>query len=376
MECEYYQKKICQSCDELPLGLTASALQKQARIQSMYPGLKVEPIVVVNDAKGSRNKAKLIVSGNLENPQIGFINQNQEFVAVTHCPLYHEDVHALILKIQKFIPAYQLTPYNLENKRGELKGLIIFRNPADGHIMVRFIMRSMEAFERVKKLYQLELLPDESIQVVTFNVQPEHKASLEGEKELILSSHKTLAIQFENITLRLGPKSFFQTNSDIAIRLYQTIGEQVKSLKLQHGLELYCGVGAIGLMCSRHLTTVTGVEISQEAVSFAKQAALENHITNAQFYAEDALVFYKNHHQNYDVVILNPPRRGIGAELTQLLKERRIPYIIYSSCNPESQKKDLMPLLNDYTIRYIQPFDMFPLTSHLENLIILAKNDI
>jgi 23S rRNA (uracil747-C5)-methyltransferase len=376
MECEYYQNKICQSCDELPLGLTASALQKQARIQSMYSGNTVQPIVVVDDAKASRNKAKLIVSGSLENAHIGFINHQQQFVAVSHCPLYHPEVHTLILKLQKLIPRYQLTPYNIESKKGELKGLIIFRNPVDGHIMLRFILRSMEAFERIKKLYLQELKNDQTMGVVSYNLQPEHKASLEGEKEIIISQQQTLAIQFENIKLRLGPKSFFQTNSAIAQRLYQTIGEQVQNLKLQHGLELYCGVGAIGLICSRYLISVTGVEISQEAVNFANQAALENAINNAQFYAEDALAFYRANHQKYDVVILNPPRRGLGVELTQLLKERKTPFIIYSSCNPESQKRDLDLLIDDYTIRYIQPFDMFPLTSHLENLIILAKKDI
>jgi len=331
---------------------------------------------MVTDASASRNKAKLIVSGTVEHPQIGFINHLQKFVSVTQCPLYHPDVHVLLLKLIPLITLYQLIPYNIEQKRGELKGLVIFRNPDDGQIMLRFIMRSREALERVKKMYIHVLTKDSAIGVVSYNLQPEHKAVLEGDEEIIISSKQTLSIDYSGISLEFGPKSFFQTNSEIAKRLYQTITDQIKTLNLQHGLELYCGVGAISLISSAHLQSMTGVEISQEAISFAKLAADKNKINNAQFFAEDALAFYRTHHENYDVVILNPPRRGIGMELSQLLLERKSPYIIYSSCNPESQKRDLETLLPYYTIRYIQPFDMFPLTSHLENLIILAKNDI
>jgi len=151
MHCEYFQNKICQSCDELPLGLATSAQQKQQRIQQMYPNISVAPIVMVTDASASRNKAKLIVSGTVEHPQIGFINHLQKFVSVTQCPLYHPDVHVLLLKLIPLITLYQLIPYNIEQKRGELKGLVIFRNPDDGQIMLRFIMRSREALERVKK---------------------------------------------------------------------------------------------------------------------------------------------------------------------------------------------------------------------------------
>ena len=217
--------------------------------------------------------------------------------------------------------------------------------------------------------------------VASINVQPEHKAVLEGEREIVLTEQSTLTMRLDvgaagpGLRLHLRPQSFFQTNTAVATELYATARRWVGDLELRRVWDLYSGVGGFAL----HLATgpeaqrlVTGVEISEEAVVGARRAARLADL-RADFVAGDAVTWATTTDEpRPDLLVVNPPRRGLGADLASWVEASGVPSVLYSSCHSGSLARDLaaMPA---YSIRRARVLDMFPQTTHHEVLMLLVR---
>jgi 23S rRNA (uracil1939-C5)-methyltransferase len=179
----------------------------------------------------------------------------------------------------------------------------------------------------------------------------------------------------EDIKFRISPKSFYQTNSKQAYRLYSVVRE-FADLKGDEVLyDLYTGTGTIGLFLSGRAKKVVGIEYVQEAIDDAKINAANNGITNSHFYAGDmkdmltGKFIEENGHP--DIVVLDPPRAGIHPDVAAVLLEAAPKRMVYVSCNPASQARDLAILSEKYEITAVRPVDMFPHTHHVENVVAL-----
>ena len=159
-----------------------------------------------------------------------------------------------------------LAPYDISARSGELKHVLVTESPA-GELMVRWVLRSTEAEARIRKHLPWLLEAVAGLRVVTLNVQPAHAALLEGEREVVLTAHGTLPMQVNGLILHLGPRSFFQTNTDVAASLYRAARAWVDELAPASVHDLYCGVGGFALHLAAPRRTVTGIEISPEAVA-------------------------------------------------------------------------------------------------------------
>ncbi len=247
--------------------------------------------------------------------------------------------------------------------------------------MLRFVLRSETKLPLIQREFAglLEKLPQ--LEVVSVNIQPNHAAILEGEKEIFLTDQHTLSESFNGIPLFIRPQGFFQTNPLVAQGLYATAQDWVQDLPITKLWDLFCGVGGFGLHCAKALqdkhqqeVELTGIEISPSAIQAATQSAQVLGLNNVKFQSLDAANFALTQDENKpDLVIVNPPRRGIGRELAEFLNEMQPHFILYSSCNAISMGKDLQHLTN-YKLTQIQLFDMFPHTAHYEALALLKLN--
>ncbi len=172
--------------------------------------------------------------------------------------------------------------------------------------------------------------------------------------------------------LWIRPQSFFQTNPSVAASLYATARDWVRALPVTHMWDLFCGVGGFGLHCATPEMTLTGIEIAPEAIACAKQSAEELGLHNVHFQALDSTAFATGQGAVPDLVVVNPPRRGIGKPLCDYLSAMAPQWIIYSSCNAETMAKDIRALPG-YRIERVQLFDMFPHTAHYEVLTLLVR---
>jgi 23S rRNA (uracil-5-)-methyltransferase rumB len=328
----------------------------------------------------------MVVSGAVERPILGILPNPldpKSAVDLCDCPLYPQRFQAIFPILKDFIARAGLVPYNVAKQKGELKHILLTESQHSHQLMLRFVLRS----ENKLPLIQRELpklrqkLPQ--LAVISVNIQPQNAAILEGEKEIFLTEQHTLPETFNSIPLFIRPQGFFQTNPQVAEGLYGTAQQWIKGLPINRLWDLFCGVGGFGLHCLSALQAqnphkrihLTGIEISASAIAAATQSAAQLGLSGqVHFQPLDAADFALNQADKPDLVIVNPPRRGIGKALADFLNTMQPPFILYSSCNAETMGKDLQSLTH-YRAEKIQLFDMFPHTGHYEVLVLLKLKD-
>jgi 23S rRNA (uracil1939-C5)-methyltransferase len=181
--------------------------------------------------------------------------------------------------------------------------------------------------------------------------------------------------KLEDFTFKISPKSFFQTNTKQAAKLYTVARDFAGLTGNEVVYDLYCGTGSIGIFVSKQAKKIIGVEVIAEAIEDAKENAALNNITHAHFFAGDVIKICNDDffaaHGRPDVIITDPPRAGMHEKLVNKLLEMAAPKIVYVSCNTATQARDIALLAEKYTVEKIQPVDMFPHTHHIECVALL-----
>ncbi|MGU3522167.1 23S rRNA (uracil(747)-C(5))-methyltransferase RlmC [Enterobacteriaceae bacterium C23F] len=374
MQCALYDAGRCRSCQWLEQPVSEQLAAKMADLRHLLSATTVEAwsAPVSGPEAGFRNKAKMVVSGSVEKPLLGMLHRDGTPEDLCDCPLYPDSFAPVFSALKPFIARAGLTPYNVARKRGELKYLLLTESQLDGGMMLRFVLRSETKLAQLRAaLPELQAqLPQ--LKVISVNIQPVHMAIMEGEQEIFLTVQQALPERFNGVPLWIRPQSFFQTNPTVASQLYATARDWVHELPVQHMWDLFCGVGGFGLHCATPEMTLTGIEISAEAIACAKQSAQELGLQNLHFQALDSTQFATAQGSVPELVLVNPPRRGIGKALCDYLSEMAPKFIVYSSCNAQSMAKDFSHL-PDYRVARVQLFDMFPHTAHYEVLTLLIR---
>jgi 23S rRNA (uracil747-C5)-methyltransferase len=374
LHCPHFTESYCQSCKWIEQDYPEQLAAKQ---QHLHKLLADQPVAkwlppVTSAEQGFRNKAKMIALGAAHAPVLGIVGADGEAVSLTACALYPPEMQALLQRLEHWVKQAGLPPYNIKKAKGELKYLLLNLSQQHGEYMLRLVLRSEDAIPRIRNALPLLLADYPEIKVVSVNIQPIHMAILEGEREIILTEAKQLPENFNGVPLSIRPKSFFQTNPGVATQLYQTAREWSQILQPASIWDLFCGVGGFGLHCATPDTALTGIEIEAEAIACAKESAAALGLKNVTFAALDSGGFANLQSTAPDLLIVNPPRRGLGSELCQQIGSLAPPNIFYSSCNPETLAQDIARL-PDYRLKRVQLFDMFPHTAHYEVLVWLER---
>lgn len=370
VRCDYFDSGACRSCTLMGVPYPEQLAAKQARVAARLAPVAPEitwEAPFASPESGFRNKAKLVVGGRAGDITLGILDHEQHGVDLRGCGLYPAELAAAFGPIKAWLDRLQVPPYDVPRRRGELKHVIITVNPA-GELMARLVLRSDRHLERLRSdLPRLrEALP--LLRVLSVNLQPEHKAILEGPVEEILTEDEHLVMDVAGIPLRLRPNSFFQTSTVAAAALYEIAGRWIRDMEPASVLDLYCGVGGFALAAAKGTSAVPvhGIEISPEAVSAAISTA-EDLDLDVRFTAGDAAGVPPS----ADLVVVNPPRRGIGS-ITAALESSQARWVLYSSCNVDSLADDLGRLPSWRAARG-RLVDMFPQTEHHEVVVLLER---
>ncbi|MES4612661.1 MAG: 23S rRNA (uracil(747)-C(5))-methyltransferase RlmC [Ewingella sp.] len=374
MHCALYTAGTCRSCQWLDKPYARQLVDKQQDLRQLLADLAVgewlEPVTGPESA--FRNKAKMVVSGSVERPLLGMLHRDGTPVDLCDCPLYPASFPEVFGVLKSFIARAGLTPYNVARKRGELKFLLLTESQKEGGMMLRFVLRSEAKLAQLRAAlpWLQQQLPQ--LKVISANIQPVHMAILEGEREIALTEQQALEEEFNQVPLFIRPQSFFQTNPQVAAALYATARDWVRELNVGSMWDLFCGVGGFGLHCATPEMKLTGIEISAEAIACAKASADRLGLKQVEFQALDSTGFATGRQSIPDLVLVNPPRRGIGQALCDYLSRMAPQTILYSSCNAQTMAKDLAAM-PDYRVARVQLFDMFPHTAHYEVLTLLSR---
>jgi 23S rRNA (uracil747-C5)-methyltransferase len=374
--CSYFNHGVCRSCDLITSDYSDQILSKEKTLRESFQlkNLIHPPLLktVESAPQNFRNKAKLVVTGDLENPILGLWGEKNLDAGreLLECGLHDPAINAALPKIKEFIKLAKLVPYQISTKKGELKGIILFYSSGSNESYLRFVLRSKESIDRIKK--NLAFLEDK-FDCVSVNIQPISHAVLEGEEEIFITEKQSIQHKLGTHTFSLGPRAFVQTNQSIAEKLYQTAASWVKDMRQPKFLELFCGQGAFSFFCAPYVEESLGVEINEAAIIEANKTALALKLKHLNFKSADAAKM-EIEIQRFDpsIILVNPPRRGL-AEVVHLILRHRPECVVYSSCNYQTLAEDLKLMASDYAITKIQIFDMFPHTSHFETLVELRK---
>jgi len=382
MQCDYFDRGVCHSCTLMGQPYADQVLDKELRTRELLhdaveaaggPGSVTWSPAITSPESAYRNRAKMVVGGSAEHPTIGILDHRQRGVDIRHCGICTPGIQRALPVLADFVTSAGLIPYDVVARRGELKYVLVTESP-DGELMVRFVLRSEGQLARLRSRLGDLLLALPTVVVVTANLLPEHKAVTEGEREVVLTEQETLPMRLGAVTMHLRPQSFFQTNTTVAAALYAQASAWIDEVDPTSMWDLYCGVGGFALHAARPGRAVTGIETSAEAIRSAKQSAREAGLVDLRFAADDATehALRSRPEQTPELVVVNPPRRGIGPALADWLEASDVQHVVYSSCNPVTLAKDLarMPSLR---LRRARVLDMFPQTGHLEAVTLLTR---
>jgi len=302
----------------------------------------------------------------------------EKVVEIDKCYLQSEPTNDLRKAVVNFAIENKMPFYNIKLHTGWVRNMFI-RNTTKGEWMVNLIL-GYEAEKERKALFDLLLARFPQITTLLYTINAKRNDSMQDLVPQVYSGPGYITEFLENFQFKISPKSFFQTNTKQAEKLYQVTRDFAALTGKEIVYDLYCGTGSIGIFCSKQAKKIIGVEMVEEAIEDAKENARLNHLTETAFFAGDVIKICDDQffeaHGKPDVIITDPPRAGMHEKLVHKLLAMEAPIIVYVSCNPATQARDLSLLSEKYTVTKIQPVDMFPHTLHIENVVQLKRTDL
>ncbi len=303
-------------------------------------------------------------------------SSTHNIVPVDSCMIEDEKADEIIVTIRKLLKSFKLRAFNDVTMKGFLRHVLIKRGFSSGEIMV-VLVTAVPNFPKESQFVNALLGRHPEITTVVQNTNNKRTSLVLGEQSRVLYGSGYIEENLCNFRFRISPKAFYQINPTQTEVLYNKAIEYADLSGTETVLDAYCGTGTIGIIASKHARQVVGVELNSDAVKDAHTNAKLNDIKNIEFYCADAGKFMVEAAEcgaEYDVVIMDPPRAGASLEFLRSIVILAPKKVVYISCNPETQARDLSFLTRKgYKVRKIQPVDMFPHTEHVETVVLLSK---
>ena len=384
---------VCGGCKWQPLPYP---MQLQAKQQQVYDQLvrighldvpEISPIVPSDETEYYRNKLEFTFSRRRwifpdEDPDslteaercgLGFHVGKffDKVLDIKQCHLQKDPSNRIRLFIKEYALEHGLEFFDIREHTGFLRNMFI-RTTEAGEVMLIVCFYHEDAGARCSLL---DAVAAEFPQITSLYYVINGKAndSIADQECILYKGEEAIYEYMEGLRFKIGPKSFYQTNTKQAYRLYSVAREYAALTGQETVYDLYTGTGTIAQFVSAKAKKVIGIEYVPEAIEDAKENARANGITNCDFYAGDMKDIltddFVGMHGRPDVVILDPPRAGIHPDVAQVILKAEPERIVYVSCNPASQARDLAILSGKYAITTVRPVDMFPHTHHVENVV-------
>lgn len=332
---------------------------------------KVENFISMNDPYYYRNKVQVPFQYDKQHRLIyGFYkSKTHDVVYNPDCVIEDKRANKILADLRNLFISFNIEPYNEDTRKGFIRHVLIKTSYYYDEIMVVLITNEIEFKNKnnfVKELIKL----NPSIVTIIQNVNKRDTNVILGEKEIILYGKGYIKDKLLNTDFLISSKSFYQTNPIQTEKLYSLAIKKANLNKNDVVLDCYCGIGTISLIVSKYVKEVTGVEIVKDAIKDANNNKKLNNIKNVNFICMDAKDYIVEN--KFDVIFVDPPRKGLEKELIDRILKLNIKKIIYISCDPGTLSRDLNLLKDKYQIDTIDCVDMFPFSFHIETVCSLS----
>ncbi|MCD7732748.1 MAG: 23S rRNA (uracil(1939)-C(5))-methyltransferase RlmD [Oscillospiraceae bacterium] len=373
--------RTCGGCVYRHISYEAELCAKEQSVRDAFKrvggfDLELEPIVGSLEINRYRNKVQLPVSTTDGKAFCGFFSpRSHRVVPVYDCLLQPEIFTEICGVIIDYINQNKISVYDEKTGRGLLRHIYLRRGFHTGEIMLSLVCtKETKLFDRLVEVLS-KCFP--KIKTVLLNINSANTNVILGNRDICLYGSGTIRDTMCGVTVEISPHSFYQVNTEAAENVYNTAKEFLNLDGSETLLDLYCGIGTVGLSMAQSVKRLIGVEIVPAAIKNAERNAEINGITNAEFFTGDAGTVAKKLSREGvkpDVVIVDPPRRGCDTETLNAIAEMSPKKLVYISCNPATCARDLNILAKSgYELVRYKPFDMFPRTAHVECVSLMSR---
>lgn len=361
----------------------AQLAYKEQQVKSAYERIghfedaEIRPVLGMENPWEYRNKAQIPVreiNGQLET---GFFRRNShDLVPVENFFIQHKEIDEAILIVRDILRRFHVPAYNEKNHTGIIRHVVVRRGHYSGQVMVTLVTNKRKM---PNEAIIVDAIAEEvpNIASIVQNVQTKRTNVILGRQSLVLWGQPYIEDSMLGLTFRISSKSFYQVNTPQAEVLYKTAIDAADLQGNETVLDAYSGIGTIGLSLAQHAKQVYGMDIVDEAVEMAKQNAKLNGIKNAAFEvgsAEEWLPKWNEAGIKFDVIVVDPPRKGLDQVFVDAVIEQQPEKIVYVSCNPATQARDARLFADaGYDLQFVQPVDLFGQTTHVEAVALFTK---
>ncbi len=374
----------CGGCTWQGTGYPEQLAKKQKAAQDLLGEFcTVHPITGMENPYHYRSKAHAVFSRTRTGRIVSgmYEEHSHRVVPVEDCQIENEAAAPILATIRSLLPSFKIPVYDEDTGFGFLRHVLIRVGTATKQVMVVLVTAS-PVFPSKNNFVSALRKRHPEITTIIQNINNHHTSMVLGTRDIVLYGKGYITDRLGGLTFRISPQSFYQVNPLQTEKLYAKAMELAHLTGSERVLDAYCGTGTIGLLASLSCGEVLGVELNREAVSDAVRNAKENGIANARFVCDDAGSFMSKMVETYkeqqpvNVLFIDPPRAGCTETFLSAACELAPPVIVYISCNPETQRRDILSLSEKgYRAEEVWPFDLFPFTDHLETICKLSKRN-
>ncbi len=369
----------CGGCQLMNMTYSEQLKFKQSKVVKLLGSFhRVNEIIGMEKPFHYRNKVQAAFGRTRSGEIISGVYQSSthNIVKTDSCLIEDKKADEIILTVRKLVKDFKLTVYDERKGNGFLRHVLVKRGFSTGEIMV-VLVTGTTVFPSKNNFVKELLKIHPEITTIVQNINNKFTSMVLGDKETVLYGKGYIEDILCGCTFRISPKSFYQINPVQTEILYSKAIEFANLQGKEKVIDAYCGIGTIGIVASKSAGEVIGCELNPDAVRDAKINAKINNIENIKFICADAgefMLSMKEQNEKCDVLFMDPPRAGSDKKFLSCAVALSPEKIVYISCNPETQQRDLFYLIkNGYKVKRIQPVDMFPYTAHVETVVLLQK---
>ncbi len=342
--------------------------------------IEVNKVIGMEKPFNYRNKAQYPVGYNKNGEIVTgiYAERTHDIIEIEECAIQQTISQRIAKWIIEYMKENHILAYNEKTTKGAIRHIVIKVGLHTKQIMCILVTNEKD-IPKEKEMTRALLQEFKNIKTIVKNINTKNTNVILGKENKILYGNGYIEDKLGEYTFKISPLSFYQINPVQTEKLYNIAIESAKLTKKDTALDLYCGIGTIGIFASKEAQMVYGIEIVEQAIEDAKENAKINNVENIKFYCGDVeKVLDKIINENKtkpDVIFVDPPRKGLDGVTIQNILKYAPSRVVYISCNPATLVRDLKLLEEKYSINKIQPVDMFPYTSHVECVTVLQLKE-
>jgi 23S rRNA (uracil1939-C5)-methyltransferase len=334
--------------------------------------IDIKEMIGMEEPWGYRNKNQFQVKEKDGKVLAGLYGLNShQLINIENCAVQHPQTNEATAVVKQILEELRIPIYNEKSRKGIVRTIVTRVGVKSGELQIVLITNQKELPKKDLVIQEIQKrLP--KVKSIVQNVNEQKTSLIFGEETLSLAGEDYIQETLGDLHFELSARTFFQLNPQQTVKLYNEVKKAAALTGVEKVVDAYCGVGTIGLWLADQAAEVRGMDIIPESIDDAKKNAKRHGFTHTKYVpgkAEEVLPKWVKKGWKPDVIVVDPPRTGLDGQLLQTILQVKPQKVVYVSCNPSTLAKDLQTLSKNYQVKYIQPVDMFPHTSHVEAVV-------